>query len=86
MPGRFGGEPGDSGAEEHDVHEKDVEIAERAGGAKTPKVPSSQTVCSTTGTIEPGEKSTEAVPGANVHELVKDVTCELTEVKIDEPV
>lgn len=39
-----------------------------------------------TGTLEPGEKPTGAVPGANVHELVKDVTCELTEVKIDEPV
>lgn len=39
-----------------------------------------------TGTLEPGAKSTEAVPGANVYEPVKGVTCELTEVKIDEPV
>jgi hypothetical protein len=39
-----------------------------------------------TGTLEPGKKSTEAVPGANVYEVVKGVTCELTEVKIDEPV
>jgi len=39
-----------------------------------------------TGTLEPGKKSTEEVPGANVYEVVKGVTCELTEVKIDEPV
>lgn len=39
-----------------------------------------------TGTLEPGQKSTEEVPGANVYEVVKGVTCELTEVKIDEPV
>ena len=39
-----------------------------------------------TGTLEPGEKSTEEVPGANVYEKVEGVTCELVEVKIDEPV
>lgn len=39
-----------------------------------------------TGTLEPGETSTEAVPGPNVYEKVDGVTCELTDVKIDEPV
>jgi hypothetical protein len=38
-----------------------------------------------TGTLEPGAKSTEEVPGA-VYEKVQGVTCELVEVKIDEPV
>lgn len=38
-----------------------------------------------TGTLQPGEKSTEEVPGA-VYEPVQGVTCELVEVKIDEPV
>ena len=39
-----------------------------------------------TGTLEPGASSTEEVPGANVYEKVEGVTCELVEVKIDEPV
>jgi hypothetical protein len=39
-----------------------------------------------TGTLAPGAKSTEDVPGANVYEVVQGVTCELVEVKIDEPV
>jgi hypothetical protein len=39
-----------------------------------------------TGTLEPGAKSTEEVPGANVYEVVQGATCELVEVKIDEPV
>ena len=39
-----------------------------------------------TGTLEPGETSTEEVPGANVYEKVEGATCELVEVKIDEPV
>jgi hypothetical protein len=38
-----------------------------------------------TGTLEPGAESTEEVPGA-VYEKVQGVTCELVEVKIDEPV
>jgi hypothetical protein len=39
-----------------------------------------------TGTLEPGQKSTEEVPAMNLYEVVKGATCELTEVKIDEPV
>jgi hypothetical protein len=39
-----------------------------------------------TGTLEPGAKSTEEVPGANVYEVVQGATCELVDVKIDEPV
>jgi hypothetical protein len=39
-----------------------------------------------TGTLQPGEKGTEEVPGANVYEQVQGATCELVEVKIDEPV
>jgi hypothetical protein len=38
-----------------------------------------------TGTIEPGAKATEEIPGANVYEAVPDVTCELMEVKSDNP-
>jgi hypothetical protein len=39
-----------------------------------------------TGTLEPGKKSVEEVPAMNLYESVEGVTCELTEVKIDEPV
>ncbi|MDQ3786713.1 MAG: hypothetical protein M3422_05640 [Actinomycetota bacterium] len=39
-----------------------------------------------TGTLEPGKTGTEEVPGANVYEKVDEYTCELVEVKIDEPV
>jgi hypothetical protein len=39
-----------------------------------------------TGTLEPGASSTEEVPGANVYEVVQGATCELVDVKIDEPV
>ncbi|MFI7675307.1 hypothetical protein [Actinophytocola sp. NPDC049390] len=39
-----------------------------------------------TGTLEPGQIGTEEVPGANVYEKVAKYTCELVEVKIDEPV
>ena len=39
-----------------------------------------------TGTLEPGQTGTEEVPGANVYEKVAKYTCELVEVKIDEPV
>jgi hypothetical protein len=39
-----------------------------------------------TGTLQPGEKSTEEVPGANVHDVVQGATCEGAEVKLDEPV
>ena len=39
-----------------------------------------------TGTLEPGQTGTEEVPGANVYEKVEKYTCELVEVKIDEPV
>ena len=39
-----------------------------------------------TGTLEPGQTGTEEVPGANVYEKVEKYTCELIEVKIDEPV
>lgn len=39
-----------------------------------------------TGTLQPGEKGTEEVPGANVYERVEGATCELVDVKIDEPV
>lgn len=38
-----------------------------------------------TGTLQPGEKSTEEVPGG-VFEVVESATCELVDVKIDEPV
>jgi hypothetical protein len=38
-----------------------------------------------TGTIEPGAKATEEIPGANVYEAVPEVTCELIEVKADNP-
>ena len=38
-----------------------------------------------TGTIEPGATTTEEIPGANIYEPVPEVTCELTEVKSDEP-
>jgi hypothetical protein len=39
-----------------------------------------------TGTLQPGEKATEEVPAANVYEVVRGATCELVEVKLDEPV
>ena len=39
-----------------------------------------------TGTLQPGQTGTEEVPGANVYEVVQGATCELVEVKIDEPV
>ncbi len=39
-----------------------------------------------TGTLQPGQTGTEEVPGANVYEKVDGYTCELVEVKIDEPV
>lgn len=39
-----------------------------------------------TGTLQPGQTGTEEVPGANVYEKVEEYTCELVEVKIDEPV
>lgn len=39
-----------------------------------------------TGTLESGAKSTEEVPGANVYEVVQGATCDLVEVKVDEPV
>ncbi len=39
-----------------------------------------------TGTLQPGQTGTEEVPGANVYEKVDEYTCELVEVKIDEPV
>jgi hypothetical protein len=38
-----------------------------------------------TGTLEPGATSTEDVPGPNVYEAVPNVTCELIDVKTDEP-
>ena len=38
-----------------------------------------------TGTIKPGAKATEDIPGSNVYEAVPEVTCELVEVKADEP-
>jgi hypothetical protein len=38
-----------------------------------------------TGTLQPGQKSTEEVPGG-VFEVVESPACELVEVKIDEPV
>lgn len=39
-----------------------------------------------TGTLQPGESATEEVPGANVYEVVQGATCELVDVKLDEPV
>ncbi len=39
-----------------------------------------------TGTLEPGASSTEEIPAANVYEVVQGVTCEVAEVKLDEPV
>ncbi len=38
-----------------------------------------------TGTLQPGETSTEDIPGANVYEVVQGATCEVAEVKLDEP-
>jgi len=38
-----------------------------------------------TGTLQPGEKSTEDIPGANVYEVVQGATCEVAEVQLDEP-
>lgn len=38
-----------------------------------------------TGTLQPGETSTEDIPGANVYEVVPGATCEVAEVKLDEP-
>lgn len=39
-----------------------------------------------TGTLQPGESKTEEIPGANVYEVVQGATCEVTEVRLDEPV
>lgn len=39
-----------------------------------------------TGTLQPGETSTEEIPGANVYEVVQGAICEVAEVKLDEPV
>jgi hypothetical protein len=38
-----------------------------------------------TGTLKPGEKSVEDIPGSNVYTVVKGATCEVAEVKLDEP-
>jgi hypothetical protein len=38
-----------------------------------------------TGTLAPGAKATEEIPGANVYSPVPNVTCELVEVKSDNP-
>jgi hypothetical protein len=38
-----------------------------------------------TGTLQPGQTSTEEIPGANVYEKVPKVSCEVSEVKLDEP-
>lgn len=38
-----------------------------------------------TGTLQPGETSTEDVPGVNVYEPVPGATCELTDIHLDEP-
>lgn len=39
-----------------------------------------------TGTLQPGASSTEEIPAANLYEAVPDATCEVAEVKLDEPV
>ncbi|MBC6445781.1 hypothetical protein [Actinokineospora xionganensis] len=38
-----------------------------------------------TGTLQPGEKSTEEIPG-DIYTVVKGAKCEVAEVKLDEPV
>lgn len=38
-----------------------------------------------TGTLAPGASSTEEIPGANVYTAVEGLTCEVVEVKLDEP-
>lgn len=38
-----------------------------------------------TGTLRAGEKGTEEIPGANVYTAVKGPTCQVAEVKLDEP-
>jgi hypothetical protein len=50
--------------------------------------PTGKTVASgtfNTGTLEPGESSTEEVPGINFYGSVPSVTCELVEARLDEP-
>jgi len=39
-----------------------------------------------TGTLQPGASSTEEIPAANLYEVVEGATCEVVEVKLDEPV
>jgi hypothetical protein len=39
-----------------------------------------------TGTLAPGQTGTEEVPGMNIYEQVPEYTCELVELKIDQPV
>jgi hypothetical protein len=38
-----------------------------------------------TGTLQPGQTAKEEIPGANVYNKVPKVTCEVSEVKLDEP-
>ncbi|SDI20170.1 hypothetical protein SAMN05192558_101166 [Actinokineospora alba] len=38
-----------------------------------------------TGTLQPGAKATEEIPGANVYTKVRGVTCKVAQVKVDEP-
>lgn len=38
-----------------------------------------------TGTLAPGAKATQEIPGANVYSAVPEVTCELIELRSDDP-